>query len=395
VTLAKIESVALLDLSRQHAALDAELSAAFARVMKSGHFILGPEVEGLEKECARYIGSKHAIGVSSGTDALLLALMALGVGPGDEVICPTYTFFATAGTIWRTGAKPVFVDCVPCCYNADPAQITAKIGPKTKAIMPVHLFGQAADMGKVLEVAKAKGIAIVEDAAQSMGAKWQGKMTGSLGTYGCFSFFPSKNLGGFGDGGLVTTSDDGLAEKARVMRGHGGKPKYYHAMVGGNFRIDALQAALLRVKLPHLDTYSAARAKNAARYTEKLVASGVAAVMPSRCSGKKEPMPAAKLLLPPECQSRHIYNQYTVRTTSLEARNRLREHLLARKIGTEIYYPVPMHVQQCFASLGHKKGEFPEAERAADTTLAIPVFPELTEAEQDYVIQALLDFAKA
>jgi dTDP-4-amino-4,6-dideoxygalactose transaminase len=385
--------VPLLDLGRQHAGLEDELVDAFRRVLRSGHFILGPEVKAFEDACARYLGVKHAIGTSSGTDSLLLALMALGVGDGDEVICPTYTFFATAGTIWRTGAKPVFVDSLPCCFNVDPAAVVRAITPRTKAIMPVHLFGQAAELGPVLEAAAAHGISVVEDAAQALGTRWRGKPVGTLGAFGCFSFFPSKNLGGFGDAGLLTTNDDALAERARVLRAHGGKPKYHHAIVGGNFRLDAVQAALLGVKLPHLDGWSRRRIENARRYTDRLVAAGVARVAASVCRGEAPAGDAPQLLLPPVCREGHIYNQYVIRTRSRSARDRLREHLATRKIGTEIYYPVPMHTQACFASLGHTHGEFSQAEAAAEQTLAIPVFPEISGAEVDDVVEAIRSIA--
>lgn len=386
--------VPLLDLNRQHAALEGELVGAFLRVLRSGHFILGAEVQAFEEACASYLGVKHAFGTSSGTDSLLLALMTLGIGPGDEVICPSYTFFATAGTVWRTGAKPVFVDSQPCCYNADPEAVIRAITPRTKAIMPVHLFGQSAELGPVFEIALRCGIPVIEDGAQALGAQYGGRKVGTDGTFGCFSFFPTKNLGAFGDAGLITSHDDALAERARLLRTHGGQPKYHHSLVGGNFRIDALQAALLAVKLPHLVRWSNRRIQNARRYTERLTAAGVARTAPSRCRGEA-PLSGEipPLLLPPICRDGHIFNQYVIRLPSRAARDRVREHLSARGIGTEIYYPIPMHLQKCFAALGHTAGDFPVAAAAAEQTLALPIFPELTEAELDYVVCSLIEVA--
>ena len=371
-------SVPLLDLTRQPAAITEGLRAAFERVLASGHFIMGPEIEALERECAAYLGARHALAVSSGTDAILLALMALGIGPGDEVICPSYTFFATAGCVWRVGAKPVFVDSLPESYNLDPAAVEAKITAKTKAILPVHLFGQPAELGAILAVAAKHGIPVIEDAAQSIGAKYQDRATGTFGAIGCFSFFPTKNLGALGDGGLVTTEDDALAEAMRTLRVHGSKVKYHHETVGANFRLDALQAAFLRVKLPHLE------AAHAARYTERFLASGLAA-FPEK--GK-----AAPLLLPFVCQPGHIYNQYVVRVPG--KRDALRDHLKAHGIATEVYYPIPLHLQECFASLGHKPGDLPWSETFARETVALPVFPELRPDEVDAVADALVAFLK-
>jgi dTDP-4-amino-4,6-dideoxygalactose transaminase len=368
-----VTSVPLLDLRRGGPELDEALKATFARVLESGHYIMGPEVDAFEKECAAYVGAKHALGVSSGTDALLLAMMALGIGPGDEVICPTYSFFATAGCVARLGAKPVFVDVEPRAWNIDAAQVAKAITPRTKAIMPVHLFGQLAQMGPLVQLSKQHNIPIIEDAAQAIGSEGEGMRAGTVGTFGCFSFFPSKNLGAFGDAGLVTTDDDALAEKARILRVHGGKPKYYHQVVGANFRIDALQAALLRVKLPKLDAATAQRQKNAAYYTRSL------AHLPG-------------LMLPEALQSRHIYNQFVLRLPGEGRRDALQAHLKARGVGSEVYYPVPLHLQKCFENLGHKVGDFPVAEAAAKETLAIPIFPELTEAELAYVSAAIVDF---
>lgn len=374
-----IDSVPLLDLRRQNDACAPELRAAFERVLASGHFIMGPEVEAFEKECAALLGAKHAIAVSSGTDALLLAFMALGIGAGDEVICPSYTFFATAGCVSRTGAKPVFVDVKPCCFNMDPALLERAITPRTKAIVPVHLFGQVCDLDPILEIARKKKVAVVEDAAQSLSARYKGRAAGTLGEFGCFSFFPSKNLGAFGDAGLLTANDDALADKARMLRTHGAKPKYYHQLVGGNFRIDALQAALLRVKLPRLADYTRARQRNVERYRQGLAAHGLT-------GGERAP-----LEFPKTCEPEPIWNQLVLRVRD-GRRDALVAHLRDKKVGTEIYYPVPLHLQKCFEPLGQREGSLPHSERAAKETLAIPVFPELSVAEIDYAIEAIASF---
>jgi dTDP-4-amino-4,6-dideoxygalactose transaminase len=371
-----IESVPLFDLTRQNRACEGELRAAFERVLASGQFILGAEVEGFEKECAKLLDARHAIGVSSGTDALLLAFMALGIGPGDEVVVPDYTFFATAGCVSRVGAKPVFTDVLPCCWNLDPRALERAIGPRTKAIVPVHLFGQCCDMEAILAIARRHGLAVVEDAAQSFSARYKGRAAGTLGAFGCYSFFPTKNLGAFGDAGLLTTEDDALAEKARVLRVHGMKPKYYHHALGGNFRLDALQAAILRVKLPRLEGYTEARRRNAAFYDEALAELG------------------EDLTSPKKCEPGSIWNQYVIRVGG-GRRDALLEHLRARKVGVEIYYPVPLHLQECFASHGLGPGSFPESERAAQETLALPIFPELEEAELRYVVQAIAEFVRS
>ena len=364
--------VPLLDLRRMAPSLERDLEAAFRRVLTSGSYILGPEVEAFESECAAYVGAKHAIAVSSGTDALLVALMALGVDPGDEVICPTFTFFATAGTIWRLGARPVFVDSSVRDFNLDPEKLEAAFSEKTKAVMPVHLFGQCADMTSIHEIAERRGVPIIEDAAQALGAEHAGRRAGTFGKLGCFSFFPSKNLGALGDAGLVTTDDDRLAERVRVLRVHGGKPKYYHAVVGGNFRIDALQAALLRAKLPYLDAASEQRLANARRYTAEL-----------SC--------LAGITLPAIGEGRHVMNQFVIRIPGGNERDRVRRHLTERGIGTEVYYPVPLHLQECFASLGHGPGDFPIAEQLARESLAMPIFPELSSSEIDTVVSALFE----
>lgn len=372
--------VPLLDLKAQHGPLREEILATMARVLDSSEFILGSEVAGLESEVAEYSGCKHAVGVSSGTDALLVALMALDIGPGDEVVTTPFSFFATAGAVVRLGAKPVFVDIDPVTYNLDARLLKKAITPKTKAIIPVHLYGQCADMGPILEAAA--GIPVIEDAAQSIGAEYRdGRRAGSMGLMGCLSFFPSKNLGALGDGGMVVTNDAALAEKLKILRAHGSKPKYYHKLVGGNFRLDALQAAVLRVKLKHLDSWTAKRQANAGRYERLIGASallkdaGVRAPVPVyRDSGKKH---------------YHIYNQFVLRAPR---RDDLRASLQAAGVGVEVYYPVPFHLQECFKSLGYAPGDFPESERAARETLALPIYPELAEAQQAYVIESLSSF---
>ncbi len=389
--------VPLFDLGRQHAALEKDLRAAFDRVFTSTYFIMGPEVEGLERECADYLRVPETIAVSSGTDAILLTLMALGIGPGDEVLCPSYTFFATAGCVSRVGATPVFIDSTPCCYNIDPARIEERITPRTKAIIPVHLFGQTAEMGAILEIAKRHDLLVIEDAAQAIGAEYQGRRAGTLGEAGCFSFFPTKNLGALGDGGLVATRDPELAKRLRSLRTHGSQVKYYHESVGGNFRIDALQAAFLRAKLPHLDASHAARRANAARYNRLFLASGLAAFPTAACvcleTQRPEPSQArSPLLLPFACQPTHIYNQYVIRVPGAGRRDGLRTHLQAKGIGSEIYYPLPLHLQKCFEPLGYREGSLPFAETFARETVALPIFPELREEEIDTVAGEILSF---
>lgn len=367
-------AVPLLDLNRQNAALHADLTAAFERVLRSGHFILGSEVEGFEREAAAFLGAKHAISVSSGTDAILVALMALDLKAGDEVICPSFTFFATAGCVARLGATPVFADIHADTFNLDAADVARRITPRTKAIIPVHLFGQSADMEPLLALARQHGLAVIEDAAQALGARHHGRACGTMGDCGTYSFFPSKNLGGFGDGGLVATNRDDFAEKVRLLRTHGSKPKYYHKVVGGNFRLDALQCALLRVKLPHLPAYCAARQRNAAFYTGRL--SGVSGYVP----------PTAK------AGNEHIWNQYTVRVVGAGRRDALRQHLTTAGIGAEIYYPLPLHQQECFAHL--PKVSLPVTEKAAAEVISVPVFPELTESEKTAVADAIVGFSR-
>jgi dTDP-4-amino-4,6-dideoxygalactose transaminase len=366
--------VPLLDLKAQYDPLRQELLDAVTRVCDSQRFIHGPEVEGLERELEAYLGVQHAIGMSSGTDALLAALMAVGVGPGDEVITPTYSFFATAGCVARLGATPVLVDIEPDTFNIDTAAAVAAITPRTKAIVPVHLFGQSADLMPLANAAAQHGIAIIEDAAQAIGARYHDHAVGTLGAIGCFSFFPSKNLGAFGDAGFVTTNDDRLGRELRLLRNHGMEPKYYHHIVGGNFRLDAIQAAVLRVKLPHLDTWTAGRQRNAQRYRALFAEAQLTDVV----------------RLPVEAPERtHIYNQFVVRVPDRDA---LKKHLDAAGIGTEIYYPVPFHLQKCFASLGYAPGAFPHAERAANESIALPIYPELTESQLATVVGEIQSF---
>lgn len=378
--------VPLLDLKAQYETVRTEVNAAMARVIESQHFILGPEVDAFEKEIAAYSGVKHAIGVSSGTDAILVALMALGVGPGDEIVTTPYTFIATCSCIARLGAKAVFVDIDPLSYNLDANVVEAAISPRTKAIMPVHLFGQLADMKAINEVAARHGMPVVEDGAQALGAGLAGKRAGAWGTMGTYSFFPSKNLGGFGDGGMVVTNDDTLATKLRLLRNQGQQPKYFSLEVSGNFRLDALQAAILRAKLPHLDGWAAGRRANAEKYRSLFEQSGLPV-----SEGRLED--GAVLVLPRERPEReHIYNQFVIRVRD---RDRLRAHLTETGIGCEVYYPQPMHLQQCFAGWGYRAGTFPEAERAASDSLAIPVYPELTLDMQATVVDAIRDFYRS
>jgi dTDP-4-amino-4,6-dideoxygalactose transaminase len=364
-------SIPLLDLQGQYRPLRDELLAAIARVCDSQRFIGGPEVDAFERELAALVGVPHAVGLSSGTDALLVALMALGVRPGDEVIVPTFSFFATAGCVSRVGAIPKLVDIDSGTCNIDPSRAAAAITPRTRAIIPVHLYGQCADMDPIIAAAHAAGITVIEDAAQSIGATYHGRQAGSMGTAGCFSFFPSKNLGAFGDGGLLTTHDERLAHEVRLLRNHGAEPRYFHKRIGGNFRLDALQAAVLRVKLPHLASWSEARRRNADRY-DRLFRESAAAdrvVLPARAPG---------------CS--HIFNQYTIRVANRDA---VRAKLDASGIGTEIYYPVPFHLQECFAALGYRPGDFPVAEKVAAETIALPIYAELTDLQQEQVVAAI------
>ena len=367
--------VPLLDLNQQNQPLAAELKDTFARVLDSSQFILGPEVTEFERQVAAGVGATHAIGVSSGTDALLLSLMALGIGPGDEVLCPSFTFFATAGSVSRTGAIPVFIDSLDDDFNLDLENAARRVTDKTKAIIPVHLFGQAADMDAVQRLASAHDLMVLEDAAQSMGTQFGEKKAGTMGDLCAFSFFPSKNLGGFGDGGMITTNDDALAERVRILRVHVGAPKYYHKAIGGNFRIDPLQAALLRAKLVHLPVYIAKRRANAATYLERLAES--------------TPVREGRLLLPSEMSGRkHTWNQFTLRVTNGK-RDALMEHLAANQIGSAIYYPVPLHRQECFSNLAGVEAGLPICEKMADEVLSIPIYPELSTEQIDHVINTI------
>jgi len=374
--------VPLLDLKAQHDPIQSEILQAIKRVIQSQAYILGPEVKNLEERVASYCQTPFGIGVSSGTDALLVALMALNIGSGDEVITTPYSFFATAGVIVRLGARPVFVDIDPVTYNIDPHQIDRAITSKTKAILPVHLYGQCADMAPILETAERYRLRVVEDAAQAIGATYRnGRRAGSMGTLGCFSFFPSKNLGGLGDGGMVVTHDASLAEKIRILRVHGGQPKYYHKIVGGNFRLDTLQAAVLNVKLNALDGWTKRRQENAARYGSLFKESGL--VAQGNLDLPKAVYADAGVAHP------HIYNQFVIRVRN---RDRLLEYLKQNGIGTEIYYPVPFHLQECFHFLGYKEGDFPESERAAKETLALPIYPELTDSQIEAVVTGVKAF---
>ena len=379
----------IFSLKKQHEVMEGKLSEAFHRVLASGSFILGPELEAWEREFGEFLGTKHAVGVSSGSDALLLALQALGVGPGDEVIVPSYTFFASAGSVARLGARPVFVDSAPCCYNLNVSAVASVIGPKTKAIMAVHLFGQAADMDALLKVAQKAGLPIVEDVAQSLGAKVGQKYAGTIGAIGCFSFFPTKNLGALGEGGAVVTHDSQLAEKVRKLRVHGAKKKYFHEEVGGNFRLHELQAAFLRTKFPMLANWLEKRAQNAQIYFRHFSQSKIARPAESECvcnedAGGTEPADA-KLLLPYRCHPSHTFNQFIVRIPGREKRDRIRESLQEKGVGTEVYYPRPLHVQECFKDLGYREGQFPWAEKFSHETLALPIYPELEVHELEHV----------
>ena len=368
------DRVPLLDLQAQYRPLREELLAAVVRVCDSQRFTMGPEVAALEEEMARMLGIRHAIAVSSGTDALLLALTALEIKAGDDVVTTTYSFFATAAAIVRVGARPILVDIDPATFNIDPERVRLALTPRTRAILPVHLFGLSADLDPIADLASRAGIPIVEDAAQAIGATYKSRRVGGIGAFGCFSFFPSKNLGAFGDAGLITTNDDGLAKRARLLRTHGMEPKYYHLLVGGNFRMDALQAAVIRVKAPHLAAWTDARRANAQRY---------GTLFRDAALGDRVTLPVE----PPD--RRHIFNQFVIRTAD---RDGLKRYLDDRGIGTEIYYPVPFHLQPCFANLGHRRGEFPHAERAAGESLALPIYGELTAAQQEAVVGAVAGF---
>jgi dTDP-4-amino-4,6-dideoxygalactose transaminase len=362
--------VPLLDLKAQYVSIKDELRKAVDEVMENCSFILGSYVQQFEEAVAGYSQTKHAVGVASGTDALLLSLRACQVGPGDEVITTPYSFFATAGVISRLGATPVFVDIAASTYNIDPDQIADKISPRTKAIMPVHLYGQCAEMDPIMALAEKHNIMVVEDAAQAIGAEYHGRKAGNIGHLGCFSFFPSKNLGGLGDGGMVVTNDSDLSELVRILRVHGSKPKYYHSIVGYNSRLDALQAAALQVKLNHLDAWTEARREHARIYNELL--KDLPVVTPHA-----------------ETYNRHIYNQYTIR---VENRDGLQEHLKEAGVGTALYYPLPLHLQECYSDLNHRQGDFPESEKAAKETISLPVYPELSREGQEYVVEQIAAF---
>ena len=374
-----LPAVPLLALDRQYAVLRDAIRGALDRVCDSGKFVLGPDVHDLEAELAQSLSVPHVISCASGSDALLLALMAFDIKPGDEVILPSYTFFATASAVTRLGAVPIFADIDPITYLIDPADVTKKISKRTKAIVPVHLFGRTADMDAILPIAKTAGLPVVEDAAQSILSTWHGRCSGAIGDVGCFSFYPTKNLGGVGDGGFLTTTRDDIAARLKLLRVHGMEPRYYHQVVGINSRLDSLQAAVLRVKLPHLDAWTTARQVNAARYQQLFAEYDL----------------AAHVAVPEdESRGRHVWNQFVIRAPGGQ-RDSLRKHLAACGVGTEIYYPVPLHMQQCFEYLGWRKGDLPQTELAAEETLALPIFPELTEEEQQTVVGRVAEFFHA
>ena len=364
-------NVPLLDLKAQYAQIKPEIDAAITEVMDSQHFILGPKVEQCEKAIAAYSGCSHAVGVSSGSDALLACLMAENIGQDDEVITTPYTFFASVGAIARLGATPVFVDIDRDTYNLDTSQIASKITSRTRAMIPVHLYGQVAEMDKVMCLAHEHGLVVIEDAAQAIGAEHRARRAGSIGHYGCFSFFPSKNLGAAGDAGMIVTNDARRAEKLCCIRAHGSKPKYYHKLIGGNFRLDAIQAAIICAKLRHLDGWIAARQRNAEKYDALFAKAGL------------------PIGFPVVAADRHIFNQYVIRVSE---RDRLQAFLKQKGVSTEVYYPVPLHLQECFAYLGYAAGAFPESERAAKETLALPIYPELTYSQVQYVVDCVREF---
>ncbi|HIA14202.1 MAG TPA: DegT/DnrJ/EryC1/StrS family aminotransferase [Nitrospirales bacterium] len=375
--------IPLLDLKAHHAPIQDEILAAITRVVQSQAFILGEEVVTLEEQIASYCQTKFGIGVSSGTDALLLALMAVGIGSNrEEVITSPYSFFATAEVIVRIGAKPVFVDIDPISYAMDPAKIERVITPKTKAIIPVHLYGQCADMKPILDIAQRHNLAVIEDAAQALGAAYpDGRRSGNMGTVGCFSFFPSKNLGAMGDAGMVVTNDAALADRLRTLRVHGAEHKYYHRLLGGNFRLDAMQAAILNVKLKYLDDWTRQRADNASQYESLFNTSGL-------LETKQVQLPTA-VYAHAGIDNHHIYNQFVIRA---QQRDQLRTHLREHGVASEIYYPVPLHLQECFGNLGYHEGDFPETERAAHETLALPIYPELNDEQQAYIVGIIRSF---
>ncbi|MFW5871189.1 MAG: DegT/DnrJ/EryC1/StrS family aminotransferase [Verrucomicrobiota bacterium] len=371
-------NVPLLDLKPQYMTIKNEVDKAVAEVIESQRFIMGPEVEKCEKAIADYSGCRYGTGVSSGTDALLISLMAEKIGPGDDVLTTAYSFFATAGCISRTGARPVFVDIDPVTYNIDPALLEKAITPNTRAVIPVHLYGQMAEMSSVMDFAEKNGLVVIEDAAQAIGSEYRGRRAGSIGHYGCFSFFPSKNLGAFGDGGMVVTNSNERSNKLRELRNHGAKAKYYHEVIGGNFRLDAIQAAVVNVKLKHLDSWTEQRQRNAEMYDRLLTESGMVG--------------SGAVKLPARIHNRHIFNQYVIRA---EKRDQLQKFLAEKNIGTSIYYPLPFHMQTCFKELGYKAGDFPESEKAAHETLALPIFPELSDSQITYVADSISSFYNA
>jgi dTDP-4-amino-4,6-dideoxygalactose transaminase len=381
----------LLDLKLQYKSLKKELDEALINVAESQYFILGPEVEKMEKAFCEYLNCKYAVGISSGTDALLIALMAIDLKPGDEVIVPAYSFFATAGVVSRLNGVPVFVDVDPVTFNIEPREVEKKITKKTKAVIPVHLYGQSAEMDAIMNIAKRNNIVVIEDAAQAIGVQYKdGNAAGTVGDIGCYSFFPSKNLGCFGDGGLVVTNDESLAAKLKILRMHGAEPKYHHKIIGGNFRLDAIQAAIISIKLPYLEQWSQKRRDNASLYSSLFKAKGLAEE-----EGKIKFDNKNKVLLPKAVyknsglKNYHIYNQYIIRVNN---RDSLRTFLTGNKIGTEIYYPVPFHLQECFNNLGYKKGDFPVSESAANTSLALPIYPELTKEQITFVVENIKEF---
>jgi dTDP-4-amino-4,6-dideoxygalactose transaminase len=384
--------VPLLDLKAQYKTLKNDIDETLIHVAESQYFILGPEVEKLEKEICNYLNCKFSVGVSSGTDALLIALMAINLEPGDEVILPTYSFFATAGVVSRLKAKPVFCEIDSTTFNLDPHKIESLISKKTKAIIPVHLYGQCSDMNPIMELAIKNNLKVIEDGAQAIGSQYfDGKCSGTIGDIGCFSFFPSKNLGCFGDGGMVTTNDEELYSKLKILRVHGSKPKYYHKIIGGNFRLDALQAAILNVKLPHLNNWSAKRRENAELYSQLFINSNLA-----ETEGVLNFDDNNKVLIPKPVYkdnknivNYHIYNQYVIR---VDKRDELRKYLSEQEIGTEIYYPVPFHLQECYSNLNYKKGDFPVSEFCADKSIALPIYPELTKEQIKFVVESINKF---
>ena len=377
--------VPLLDLKAQYKSIKDDVMSEVTDVFDSQYFILGPKVEALESAVAEYSQTAYAVGVSSGSDALIIAMMSEGVKPGDEIITSPYTFFATGGAISRLGAKMVFVDIDPVTFNMDVSQLEEKITEKTVGIVPVHLYGQMAEMNEIIKIANEKNLWVIEDAAQSIGASYKGRKAGSMGDYGCFSFFPSKNLGGAGDGGMVVMQDKEKYESVVKLRNHGMEPKYYHALLGGNFRLDALQAAVLKVKLPLLDSWGERRRANAARYRELFFEAGL--------DGNQITTPFDKSLecacSAENCGCSHIYNQFIIRC---EKRDALKDYLTEQGVGCDIYYPVPMHLQECFVHLGYRPGDFPESERAAAETLALPIYPELTDEHLQTVVNTIKAF---